>query len=347
MKILTVSRLRTRRACARKEYLAYQRQVSPVVEEEALHVGTLVHEGLETWLREFRRGNADGALPAALERVAGRGRDWPTQIKVDEMLRGYHLRWQDAHLEVVGAEEEFSIPLLNPETLRESRTWRLAGKIDGRVRIEGQLFILEHKTTSEYVDEPDAPYWSKLDMDHQVSAYFLGAESIAADESEVPRGCLYDVLKKPGQVPLKATPPELRKYTKAKIDKKTGATLEPSRLYANQREWDESPEEFLLRVREEIEANLYTYFVRRLVPRTESQLKEFLEDAWATAREMHDTHRRGFAPRNPEACHAYGRCIFWPLCSTGMDPEESSDYVRRASPHPELSDALVSRCLAS
>lgn len=342
MKILTVSRMRARHACPRKEQLGYVECVAPVLEEEALHVGDLVHRGLEAWLVAHRfASDGDSALRSALDVVEGRARDWPTEIKVEEMLRGYDQRWHDEPLQVVGAEEEFCVPLINPETMRESRTWMLAGKIDGRIRIRGELFILEHKTTSEYVEDPSSPYWAKLDMDHQVSAYYLGAEAIAADDSEIPRGCLYDVIKKPGQIPLRATPPELRKYTKEKVDRKTKEILEPSRLYKGQRENDETPEEFRARIRKDIEEKLELYFVRRLVARTETQLKEFMEDAWATARETHETHKRGFAPRNPDACHAYGRCKFWNICSAGVDPKASEDFQILDRPHPELSDEIV------
>ncbi len=343
MKLLTVSRMRTRRKCAEKERLSYVEGWSKVRDDEALHVGGLVHEGLEAWLNAtIVFGDPDNWLLEALAAVAGKAYDPFAQELVNALLGGYHRRWYRTPLKVVGAEEEFLAHLVNPDTEKRSRTWLLAGKIDGRIRIGGELYILEHKTTSESIDDALAPYWRKLDMDHQVSAYFLGAEAIARNETEIPRGCLYDVIKKPGLQPLKATPPENRKYTKPKVDKKTGEVLEPARLYKGQREEDETPEDYGRRVREKLDEDLTAWFQRRAVPRTESQLREFLEDAWTLARELHESHRRGRASRNPEACHAYGTCEFWDVCAGGLRPEEHPDrFVRRERPHPELSDELV------
>ena len=95
-------------------------------------------------------------------------------------------------------------------------------------------------------------------------------------------------------------------------------------------------------MREAIAAEPDRYFQRRMVPRTESQLKEFLEDAWAQGRSMRDDHLAERSPRNPEACHAYGTCPFWLVCSTGSRPEDHIGfYHRRDWSHPELTPEVA------
>lgn len=320
MDLLTNSRLRTYRECPRKHRLMYEECWRPVREDDNLAYGTLVHLGLEAWWR----AESDG-LTAALEAVAGRASDPYQQVSVEEMLRGYDARWAaDRSLyDVLHVEASFLAPLFNPATMASSRTWQLAGKVDCivRERSSGRVLLVEHKSTSENVADGASPYWAKLAMDGQISHYYVGAESLGAQVE----GCLYDVVSKPGQRPLKATPPEARKYTK------------DGRLYSAQREYDETPEEYRVRVRAAIEADLDGYFQRKPVPRLESDLREYLGDAWAYATQIREARLAGRAPRNPEACHRFASCPFWDVCANGVKPEEHPEtYQRVESAHPEL-----------
>lgn len=318
--LLTVSRLRAYRKCARLESLQYVQGWRPAQTSEALAFGTLWHAGMEAWWKA-----PEGRLDAALAAVEGKARDSYEQARVEELIRGYSKHWALEHLEVIGVEEQFEVPLINPETMQPSRTWRLAGKVDARVRTADGVAIVEHKTTSEDIS-PAADYWSKLQMDHQLSIYFMGAETLG----DSPTTCIYDVVLKPGLKPLKATAEDARKY------KKDGT------LYANQRAEDETPEEYRARLREAIEAEPERYFQRREIPRTESQIAEFLADAWSQGRSMRDDHLAGRAPRSPESCFAYGGCPFWRLCSTGARPDDyPAEFVRVPNVHPELESEQI------
>lgn len=322
MELLTHSRLAAYRRCARLEKLKYVDGWRPVRESEALLFGSLWHVGMEAWWQ------APGGerLAAALAAVADRAADPYIQAKVDVLLEGYDAHWTGQQLETVAVEAAFRAPLINPDTMASSRTFELAGKVDGVVIVrdgsvyDGQTFVLEHKTTSEAID-PAADYWPKLQMDHQLSAYTIGAESLGYQIA----GALYDVLSKPMQRPLTATPEDKRKYTK------------DGKLYAGQRETDETSDEYRARLRDVVFADLDGHFARRLVPRTESQIREFMVDAWTQGRTMHEGHLAGRAPRNPESCNLFGRCPFWSVCADGMDPAEHPDLYRRIDDvHPEL-----------
>jgi hypothetical protein len=227
------------------------------------------------------------------------------------LLRGYDVQWSHQRLEIVGVEDEFRAPLINPTTMRSSKTWTLAGKIDARATLDGRRLIVEHKTTSEDIS-PAADYWLKLQMDHQLSIYTIGAEALGWP----PDGCLYDVIKKPAIRPLEVN---------------------------SRRTEPETPIEFRARLRAAIEEEPERWFQRKEIPRTEMQLIEFLYDAWAQGRSMADDHAAERAPRNPEACHLFGRCSMWAVCSAGLRPEEHPDLYRRIGHvHPELTeDAAV------
>lgn len=331
--LLTNSRLRCFRECSRKHQLAYVDGWRPAVEPEALRFGSLIHTALEQyWLTIL--SNQASVFPTsrcvdnALEAIRGRAADLFEQARADEMVRGYAARWlaEDyASYEVLAVEPQFETPLWNPMTNAESRTWRLAGKIDAIVkrRADQRKIVVEHKTSSEDISD-GSNYWPKLALDHQCSIYALGAESLGHSVDEI----MYDVLLKPAQRPLKATPVEERKFTKEGV------------LYKNQREFDETPDEYRLRVREAIMSDLSRYFQRRAIPRTMSQIREFLIDAWQQGRAMRDMELDGYSPRNPEACHRFGTCQFWSLCSTGADPAElPGEFVKKDSVNPELEES--------
>lgn len=316
--LLTASRLRSFRACARMHDWEYVKGVRPVRVSEALSFGTLMHLALEAWWSA-----TEDHLTAALAAIAPEP-DPVTRVRAEELMRGYDARWLAdlPAFEVLAVEAQFTAPLLNPATLAPSRTWLLAGKVDVvvRHRAEEWVGIVEHKTTSDAIDDDSDHYWQKLPLDHQCSIYVVGAEALGFKPDRV----LYDVIRKPLIRPLKATPPEARKYTKA------GA------LYANQRDTDESLEEYRIRLREDVAASPARYFARRPVPRLDEQLLEFLADAWQQSRGMREAELAGRAPRNPEECWRFGRCSYWDSCANGLDPLTSPDFVKLKNVHPEL-----------
>lgn len=158
-------------------------------------------------------------------------------------------------------------------------------------------------------------------MDGQISVYVDGAKALGHDVE----GCLYDVLGKPGLKPLKATPPESRKYTKE------GA------LYKGQREQDETAEEFRARVRESIAADPNGYYQRGVVVRLEEEMDEARFDVWQMAELVRNSERTGKAPRNPDSCFTFGRaCEFFPACSGESALDDPRIYRRSDHVHPEL-----------
>ena len=139
------------------------------------------------------------------------------------------------------------------------------------------------------------------------------------------RGTLWDVLAVPSVRPLKATPAESRKYTK------------DGRLYANQRDVDETPDEFFARCCAKIEEASGEHYQRAEVPRLERDLEEAARDRWQMAQMLRDAHRLGRAPRNPDACLRYSRpCDFFDVCSGAASLDDTTRFQRLEFPHPEL-----------
>lgn len=315
MQTLTNSRRSAFARCHRMHRFQYELCRRPATTSEALRLGTLVHRGLEAWwsAQEDRIGAAIAAMQATPDT------DPFVSAMAHAMVAAYHARWigEQAEIETIAVEQEYRVPLLNPATGSSSQTWELTGKIDAIAMVQGTPMIVEHKTTSMDID-PTSDYWAKLAIDGQVSGYFVGAQSLGHEVVE----CLYDVVRKPAIRPLKATPPESRKYTK------------DGKLYAAQREEDESPEDFGCRCLAAMTEDMDRYLQRRPVARRDDDLIEYLEDMWAIGREIRDAQLANRWPRNPAGCEAFGGCSYFDVCA-GRDSIDGPNFVT-TEVNPEL-----------
>jgi PD-(D/E)XK nuclease superfamily len=332
VEIITKSRLAAFGRCQRLHELTYVRGYRPAVDPGEMSWGSLIHAGLEAWWRAHQRGEAMLALAEA-EAALGRYRadnlasiDDPAFARAQVLIVAYDARWADSMgaLEVIGVEQEFIA------TIPGRKRLRVAGKLDAlvRKREDGSVWFIEHKTSGADLS-PGSTYWQRLRMDPQVSIYFGGVRALGHD----PHGCIYDVIVRPDQRPLKATPVEARKYTKA-------TSKEPSRLYANQRETDESVEEFRLRLADAVAAAPEFYFARGDVVRLEAEIAESERDVEELALQIRSGPQTGIAPRNPHACFLYGRtCAFLSACDGTASLDDETKFRKAEKPHEELTSA--------
>ena len=275
---LTHSRLACFRSCPKRHYYRYELGLRPDAESVPLRIGKAFALAVE----------ADANGEDAEEVLAGLGWEDPYEAALlAAMFSGHINRWADEPVEHVAAELAFDLPLINPETGAPTSVWTLAGKIDRIVRLaDGRLALKEYKTTSRDF-APGADYWLRLQMDMQLSIYVLAARELGYDVSTI----LYDVTRRPGLRPLKATPLEARKYLK-------GTTT----LYANQRENDETPEEYATRCAESIAADPLRHFARIEIARTDDDLREAQAEIWTQQLSIRQCQRSQRWYRNPEAC---------------------------------------------
>lgn len=342
-RILTNSRLIALRTCQRLHYYRYVKGYRPIVSAHALRFGTLVHHCLEAWSRaedgEARLAAALDALVAAHADAqrAGEPIDPFDYVRVRVMVVGYHERWVNDGLEWLAVEAPFKMPLRNPATGRPSPLWEIQGKRDAdiRDRATGFLHVVERKTASGDIG-PGSKYWSKLTLDGQVSIYLDAARAEGRDV----RSVFYDVLGKPAIKPYKATPPEERRYTEKATKLKDGTVRPAGSLHANQRERDETPEEFEERLAAYVGEDPNRYFRRGEIVRLEDEVEEARFDIWQLAQQLRESERAGRYPRNPSACERYGRlCEFFAVCAGQGSLDDTTKFRKLTHVHPELDDA--------
>lgn len=318
-------------ACHRAYRLEYVDLKRPAIPSEALSFGTAMHSLLEHyWKREGFNNVSTG--------------DEFRDVTLRELFDGYVRRWLDEDLEKyepVGAEVYFESPLMNPETGGISKTWKLAGKIDAiaRERATGKIVIVEHKTTSQDIG-PGSDYWKKIPIDGQVSGYYVGAQVNGYDAQD----CVYDVIRKPALRPSSSVPVLDDDGLKIVVDEVTGervmkkdgtprqSAVEGMKLLTR----EELPEEYAVRLRDDIYARPDYYFQRLSVARSEDDLVEYLYDMWAVGREIADAERMGRFSRNPNACSMYGQCEYFDVCTGCASIDDVTLFRTAESPNEEL-----------
>lgn len=125
--LLSQSAMRAYRSCPKKFYYRYMARRRTLKKAETLATGTSVHEALDV----FRRTNGD--LDAALAALITP--DEFTRAKEAAMVAGYAAYWGKP-VGIIAVEQQFKIPLVNPETGGVSRTFQLGGKVDAIVAVE-------------------------------------------------------------------------------------------------------------------------------------------------------------------------------------------------------------------
>ena len=115
-------------------------------------------------------------------------------IQATALVSAYHDRWvADAYWRPCEVGGRFHLPLVNPDSGRPSRTFTHSGAYAGMVEVEGQPWLLEHRTTSDEIELPAAPFWQALVADSQSAGYLLAHER----SGQPLAGVAYDIVRRP------------------------------------------------------------------------------------------------------------------------------------------------------
>ncbi len=274
---------------------------------------------------------ATTALSEALARIpqAESPEEELRNAKVAALMAAYHQRWQEqnATLFPVEVEKTVELPILNPATGRKSKKFRWAGKRDAIVRdAQNQLWLVEHKTTSDNI-EPGSPYWKRLRIDSQISAYALAC----LQEGLEVAGVIYDVIRKP-EIEPKKVKPEKDAVLGSFVYFDTIIEGEERDAYLSTTR--ETPRMYRGRLYKDATTRSEWYFGRQFVYRTRSELLEYAKELWAFTQEL--THARKLGTdqrRNDKSCFLWRRpCEYLEYCC-GYCGE---DAFTKGEKHPEL-----------
>ncbi len=249
------------------------------------------------------------------------------------LMRGYDARWLSVSSSwtVLGVEDYLTSELWNPATEAKSRSFTLAGKLDVRTISDGRQTLIDHKTTSEDISDPNAPFWHQVMVEGQPRHYQL-LEWLNGRRTEY---AIWDVVRKPQISPKKLSAVDLR-------------TAVARRQYFDYRLTDQDVLDLNAEGRETLDmyearlANDCTverpdhYFQRRPVALIEEETLEHAKELWDLSKELLQARVHARHPKNSKACIMFGSpCKFLGICS-GFDTAESDNWTRKKWMHAEL-----------
>lgn len=311
------------RNCRKAAELRYLQHLVPFERDRNLHFGSQIHECLELW---HRQRDLVRVLDLIDRRCAARAqdedqkRDWHLATA---MMQAYAERYAEEEFEVVALEQVFEGPIVNPATGAASRSFLLAGKVDGIVRIGGEYFILEHKTASQI----DSDYLERLWTDFQITLYAHYVEQTLG----IPiTGILYNVLVKARLQQSKGETEEDFEARRAELltKSKTGRTT------ARRRE-PESDQDFQRRLAEKYEDP--AMFHRERLYLSRDRFDVLRSELWELTQAFLDARRRGVFYQNTSFCFNYQRpCPYFALCRSNGNPNVIENFYQRVEPNEEL-----------
>lgn len=321
--ITTYSFWNTFRNCRKACEWRYLRELVPVGQEHALSFGTLIHSCLEMWhggtgldgVLDF----IDGSLPTRREDEQEKS----GRLLARAMMTGYAARYRTEEFEIVALEKAFEGRITNPVTGAASRSFVLAGKVDGIVRVGRDYYLLEHKTASHV----DGDYLEKLWCDFQVTLYCHYVEQTLGIKIA---GVIYNVL-------VKAKLQQGQGETELEFEARRAELLAKSKTGKSSatRKLPESDEAFHARL-------LAKYaepgmFHREVLYISRDQFDAMRSDLWEFTQQFLDARRRGVFYRNTSHCFAYHRpCAYFPLCRSNGSENVIDNFYETKPPHEEL-----------
>lgn len=353
--LLTNSRMQCARTCLRKHFYQYELGIRKERTSQPLRFGGNFHQGLDLLAQGYPLDDVCGLirqnyaeLPywvTSKEDVE----DWNVECETCvRLLCGYHWRWQESDIEIVATEKAFDVPIINPKTGKPAKNFRLAGKIDKIAKIAGRLYVMEHKTSSDDINQ-NSDYWRRLRLDSQISLYMIAARAIGYPVE----GVIYDVVKKPTIKPKKLSHSDCKAFFSFQryqgevfaLDYVGGGDVVTINSRSVELEGSgksftirETPEMYGSRLLADIFDRYDHYYQRQEIARTDDDLHEFYSELWQTQEMLRNCQRNNHWFRNTQACLKPYRCEFADLCFAHRDPQESLpdgfkilDFV-----HPEL-----------
>lgn len=313
-----------RKAC---EY-RYVLNLRPRTKDGNLTFGALIHECLQLW-------HQDRDLSEVLDHI---DRSCPDRLANDNqrkdwhlaraMLTGYAARYLTEDFEVVVLEKNFEGPIINPKTGAASKSLRLAGKVDGIVRVGKGYYLLEHKTAAQI----DSDYIERLWTDFQITIY---AHYIEKTLGLPIAGVIYNVLVKAKLQQGKGETEEEFQARRAELIAKSKSGTSTAK-----RKMPESDDDFQARL-----AAKYAepeMFHREMLYLSREQFEVLSGELWELTQQFLDARRRCVFYQNTAFCFHHNRpCSYFPICRSNGNPNVIDNLYEIAAPHEELQAEAV------
>lgn len=314
------------RNCRKACEWRYFKELVPLERNKNLAFGSVIHDALEIW-----HGHRD--LVRVLEHLDGAYRERALDEKqladwhlATAMMTAYAKHYPAEEFKVIALEKTFEGPIINPITGAASRSFSLAGKVDGIIKQDGLYYLLEHKTAAQI----DAGYLERLWTDFQIILYAWYLEQTMGIYIS---GVIYNVL-------VKAKLRQSKGETEVEFETRRAGLIAKSKTGKSsaKRKMPETDEAFQARLMTKYQEP--GMFHREMLYISRDQFKELQAELWELSQAMLDARRKDFFYRNTSNCFQFNRpCAYFQLCRSGDNPNVIENHYQRVAPHEELLDA--------
>ena len=285
-----------------KEFLQYTERLRPLTIQWALSIGSAWHTALEVLGQGADEETAVQAGLATLDWIESTDPETTYKFELERartevMIRQAIRRFLPRNMVMV--EQEFEVPILNPRTGKKSRSFVLGGKADGVAEIDGQLWLIENKTTGLSLDQ----YREMYGLNNQISLYTYAVSRFI--EKPLAGAIMRTIVK-----------------TRMEPKKKGGEVVE---------DWDS----YKARLMETYDTEPERFIAEDAVYRTPEQLKDFEAELWIESQERLWQAKSGVIRHNTAACGDFGGCAFKAIC-LGVEGARESLFRVSATTHDEL-----------
>jgi hypothetical protein len=173
--------------CRRKYYFRHVLHLQPKIKGTALLFGSAIHEGLDTY---YITKDVEKAVDSFRANYQDREGDEIRTLAIGEkLLRTYAKKYANEPFTPIDKPEEgFVFPI--GDIL-------YGGRMDLPVDWDGQLWVVEHKTTTRLTGS----YFDQFELDKQITGYIVGIEEYYGRKCT---GCVLNVME-PWKEPIRKT----------------------------------------------------------------------------------------------------------------------------------------------
>ena len=137
----------------------------------ALDFGKCIHLALESYYKNNRDLNS--MITAFAENYSDKeGDDLRTVENGVKLLAQYHEVYKNESIEILDLEVGFAVPIAHPDN--PSKHIIYGGRIDGLIKWDSEIYVLEHKTTSRL----GYTYFDQFRPNQQLDGYVYGARAL-------------------------------------------------------------------------------------------------------------------------------------------------------------------------
>ena len=313
------------RNCRKACEWRYLQHLAPLERDHNLAFGSVIHGCLESWHQHQDLNRVLAFINRTYPERAGDEKQRADWHLATAMMTGYANRYPGEDFEVVALEKTFEGKIINPATGASSRSFTLAGKVDGIVRQDGKYFLLEHKTASQI----DSGYLERLWTDFQIHLYAWYVEKALGWRIS---GVVYNILAK---AKLRQRQGETEVEYEARraeliASSKTGKTSAKRKIPETDAEFQERLVEWYAQP---------DAFHRELLYIPRDRFDTLRAELWELTRSFLDARRRGVFYQNTSQCFTYGRpCPYFALCRSNGSPNVIENLYQHVPPNTELAE---------